>query len=94
MARLVPLTQAGREFDIEFWQAQSAEARFSAAWEMVKEHAAMMGISERDLRFRKDVQTIEYLPGSQPRRRRTRRLANLKNAAKTNRTRSSDPHPR
>ena len=87
MARLVPLTQAGRDFDIEFWQAQSAEARFSAAWEMVKEHAAMMGIAEQELRFRRDVQTIVYMPTPLPRRRRARRLASLKNAGKKKRAR-------
>ena len=75
MARLVPLSQAGRDFDIEFWQAQSAEARFAAAWEMVKEVAAMRGISEQELKLKRNVQNILYLPCPLPRRRRTRRHA-------------------
>jgi len=34
--RLVEGSFPDREFDIEFWQEQGAEAIFSAAWEMVE----------------------------------------------------------
>jgi hypothetical protein len=34
--RLVEGEFPDREFDIEFWQEQGAEAIFSAAWEMVE----------------------------------------------------------
>jgi hypothetical protein len=34
--RLVEGQFPDREFDIEFWQEQGAEAIFSAAWEMVE----------------------------------------------------------
>jgi hypothetical protein len=29
------LTELDRSFDLEFWQDQSAQARFDAAWEMI-----------------------------------------------------------
>jgi hypothetical protein len=34
--RLVKGRFPGREFDVEFWQAQGDEAIFRAAWEMVE----------------------------------------------------------
>ena len=34
--RLVEGSFPDREFDIDFWQEQGAEAIFSAAWEMVE----------------------------------------------------------
>ena len=34
--RLVDGSFPDREFDIDFWQEQGAEAIFSAAWEMVE----------------------------------------------------------
>jgi hypothetical protein len=34
--RLVTGEYPGREFDIQFWQAQGDEAIFSAAWEMIE----------------------------------------------------------
>ena len=33
--RVVRGKPADREFDINFWQEQSAEARFDAVWEMI-----------------------------------------------------------
>lgn len=33
--RMVPVEDADDSFDLAFWQSQSPEARFAAAWEMV-----------------------------------------------------------
>ena len=34
--RKIPLSKAkGRDWDIQFWQAQGADARFKAAWTMI-----------------------------------------------------------
>ncbi len=35
MCRLVRLEEAGRDFDVEFWQKQGDAAIFEAAWELV-----------------------------------------------------------
>lgn len=35
MARLVPRKETDRSFDLEFWQAQTTEARWAAGWELV-----------------------------------------------------------
>ncbi len=35
-SRLVTLEDADSSFDLAFWQAQSTEARFSAAWDLVQ----------------------------------------------------------
>ena len=61
VARLARIRDAGRRFDIEFWQAQSAEARFAAAWEMVCQRHAMRGSDERQPRLQRSVQRILFL---------------------------------
>jgi hypothetical protein len=58
MARLARISEAGRAFDIEFWQAQSDEARWEAAWEMVCDRHAMRGSNEREPRLQRSVQHI------------------------------------
>jgi UDP-3-O-acyl-N-acetylglucosamine deacetylase len=35
--RIVPLSKADRSFDIKFWQAQSAQMRFRATFDMLKD---------------------------------------------------------
>ena len=37
MTRLVPIAEAGRTFDIAYWQRQGPKAIFDAAWQMVLE---------------------------------------------------------
>ena len=46
-----------RSFDIEFWQAQDAKARFDAAWELVT-HA--MRVKGKDVRQRRLQRTVEH----------------------------------
>lgn len=36
MWRSVPLEEAGRDFDLHFWQSQPPAARFAAAWDLVQ----------------------------------------------------------
>jgi hypothetical protein len=41
--RIVLLSKADRSFDIEFWQAQSASARFRVAFDMLKDYYRLKG---------------------------------------------------
>ena len=50
------------EFDRKFWRRAGCQARFAAAWQMVKDYIKMKGKSERLLRLRRLVQNIERLP--------------------------------
>ena len=72
MSKLSPIRRAGRKFDIAFWQAAGAEARWAAAWEMTRERMAIRGINGRQRRLQRSVQNTEYLPRTVSRRRRTR----------------------
>jgi hypothetical protein len=44
MARLSHRSEAGRDFDIEFWQKLGDAKIFAAAWDLVVTAAAMRGI--------------------------------------------------
>ena len=50
-----------KDFDIRFWHKAGVQARFSAAWMMVRELLKMKGEDERKLRLRRTVQNIERL---------------------------------
>jgi hypothetical protein len=41
------IEQMDRSFDLKFWQAQPAKARFDASWELVVHY---MKVKERDVR--------------------------------------------
>ena len=45
-----------RSFDLEFWQAQPAQARFDATWELVLHACKVKGIDVRQLRLQRDVE--------------------------------------
>jgi hypothetical protein len=45
------ISDSSRKFDIAFWQDQGPEAIFKAAWELVKQAAAVKGIPEDELRL-------------------------------------------
>ena len=54
-----------RSFDLEFWQAQPAQARFDAAWELVLHACEVKGIDVRQLRLQRDVEVCgrqQWLP--------------------------------
>ena len=50
-AKLINIKNNDRSFDIEFWQQAGAEARFAAAWQMVKEYLIMRGENESQFRL-------------------------------------------
>jgi hypothetical protein len=62
MARLVRKEEAGRDFDVEFWQALGDAKIFAAAWDLVVTAAAMRGISEDQLRLQRSVATLKRRP--------------------------------
>jgi hypothetical protein len=51
----VSLEEADGSFDLAFWQAQSAEARFTAAWEMVETAWEIKNRPTDELRLQRSV---------------------------------------
>lgn len=49
------------EFDIRFWQKAGANARFAAAWDMVRDFLKMRGKSGNLPRLRRSVQSIKRI---------------------------------
>ena len=72
MARLVRKEDAGRDFDVEFWQALGDTKIFAAAWDLVVTAAAMRGISEDQLRLQKSVAALKRRRCSMPHSGRVR----------------------
>jgi hypothetical protein len=58
MSRLVRLKDAGRSFDIEFWQRLGSDAIFEAAAKMVEEAYAGKNV---DLTFQRSVACFRKL---------------------------------
>ena len=48
-----------REFDIQFWQGLSSEARANAVWEMVVDYWSMKGKSADELRLQRSVESLQ-----------------------------------
>jgi hypothetical protein len=63
MARLTPLKEMDRSFDVEFWQRKGTEAIFEAAWEMVVEAWKIKGRDESELKFQRTVGGFRPLRG-------------------------------
>lgn len=59
MERLSRVDEQDRSFDIEFWQRQDSNARFSAAWELVVFAHQRKGRDESELRLQRTVESIE-----------------------------------
>ena len=53
------LEELDRSFDLEFWQAQPAQARFQAAWELVVHAWKIKGHDVRQLRLQRSVETFQ-----------------------------------
>lgn len=49
------LEDLNRSFDIKFWQAQPAKARFDASWELVVHYMKVKGLDVRQLRLQRSV---------------------------------------
>jgi hypothetical protein len=60
MARLVPLKEADRDFDITFWQKLGAGAILSAAWDLVVT-AERMKNPDADLRLQRHIAVLKHL---------------------------------
>lgn len=59
--KMTTVDDADRSFDLAFWQAQSAEARFAAAWEMVEFAWEFKKRPSDELRLQRSVSRLERL---------------------------------
>ncbi|HAJ34784.1 MAG TPA: hypothetical protein DCL15_03685 [Chloroflexi bacterium] len=57
------LSELDRSFDLAFWQAQTPEARFEAAWEMIVRYANVKGLDVRQLRLQRSFATFQRQRG-------------------------------
>jgi len=48
-----------REFDIQFWQGLTSEARANAVWELVVDYWQMKGKTLDELRLQRSVENIQ-----------------------------------
>ena len=53
------LEDLDRSFDLQFWQAQPAQARFDALWEMIVHYAKVKGQDVRQLRLQRTVTNFQ-----------------------------------
>ncbi len=53
------LAELDRSFDLSFWQAQTPQARFLAAWEMILHVANVKGYHVRQLRLQRSVENFQ-----------------------------------
>ena len=53
------LEEMDRSFDLAFWQAQSAEARFQATWELIVHANKVKGFDVRQLRLQRSVENFQ-----------------------------------
>lgn len=52
------IEEMDRSFDLEFCQAQPAQARFDATWEMLLHACKVKGIDAHKLRLQRDVEAF------------------------------------
>ena len=52
------IEQMDRLFDLKFWQAQPAKARFDATWKLVVHYMKVKGRDVRQLRLQRDVEVF------------------------------------
>lgn len=62
-SRFTDLQNADDGFDLAFWQAQTAEARFAAAWEMVETAWELKNLSPDELRLQRSAGRFVQAPG-------------------------------
>ena len=55
MSRLVRKQDAGRDFDVEFWQKLGDEKIFAAAWDLVVTSASSRGANDDQLRLHRHI---------------------------------------
>lgn len=54
------LNELDRSFDLKFWQAQSATARFQATWELIQHAWKVKGNDVRQLRLQRAVESFQH----------------------------------
>lgn len=59
MERKGKLQDLDRSFDLQFWQAQPAQARFDALWEMIVHYTKVKGQDVRQLRLQRSVTNFQ-----------------------------------
>lgn len=59
MERLVKLSQSNDDWAIKFWQKCGAQARFSAAWEMVGDFYKMRGKDGFKSRLQRNIENVK-----------------------------------
>jgi len=52
-----------REFDIQFWQSLSSEARAEAGWELVTSYWEMKGKTSDELRLQRSIESVQRRRG-------------------------------
>lgn len=57
------ISELDRSFDLDFWQAQSSEARFEATWELIVHYVKVKGIDVRQLRLQRSVENFQRQQG-------------------------------
>ena len=62
MERRGKITDLDRSFDLQFWQAQTAQARFDAAWELILHAWRVKGNDVRQLRLQRSTETFQRQP--------------------------------
>ena len=65
-SRLVRREDAGREFDVEFWQKLGDEKIFAAAWDLVATSASIRGASDDQLRLHRHIAVLRGRGGAVP----------------------------
>lgn len=53
------ISELDRSFDLDFWQAQSPQARFDAAWELIVHYAKVKGLDVRQLRLQRSLENFQ-----------------------------------
>jgi hypothetical protein len=56
------ISDLDKTFDLQFWQAQTSQARFDAAWEMIVYAWRIKGNDVRQLRLQRSVETFQRQP--------------------------------
>lgn len=54
------IEQMDRSFDLKFWQAQTAQARFDATWELIVHYMKVKGNDVRQLRLQRSVTHFQH----------------------------------
>jgi hypothetical protein len=63
------IEELDRSFDLEFWQGQTPQARFDAAWELIVHASRVKGTDVRQLRLQRTIETYRKQQRQHPKRR-------------------------